>query len=368
MTVRIVHSADWQIGLKARHVAAAAERVRAARFEAAARVVALAADRRAHALLVAGDVFDHPMVEDRVVRQLASVLALCPCPVYLLPGNHDPLGPGSVWGRPAWTGARPPHVHVLDGFEPVRVPGAELVLLPCPLSRRRSVDDPTFRMAAAPAGKSVVVGIAHGGLAIAGKHQEDAHPIGLDVVERTGVDYLALGDWHSTYLHGERIAYSGAHETTKFGEDRSGAALVVTITERGARPAIEAAATGVLSWQDHALDMGLGTGALEELRGRTLGLPSASDTLLRVTTSGSTTPDLELAFSRLLAELEPRLLALVVVREDRPEGALAGRLAEVAAGSPLVSGLVARIAGLEDPVLKREASRKLAELVAEVFP
>ncbi|NIN99756.1 MAG: hypothetical protein GTN93_31820 [Anaerolineae bacterium] len=65
---------------------------------------------------------------------------------------------------------------------------------------------------------------------------------------KAGIDYLALGHWHSSYLHDERTAYPGTPERTDFGERDSGTALLVSIEKRGAKPRIETRRVGELDW------------------------------------------------------------------------------------------------------------------------
>src|SRR5690242_12882775 len=141
MRMRLLHTADWQIGLKAAHVAGAAEAVREARLEAAARVVAEANRLQVDALVLAGDTFEDNLVSDRLVRRVVEVLAASRAPVYLLPGNHDALTEGSVYRRAAFR-ERPVHLTLLDGGEPVAVPGADGVLLPAPVRAKKSFEDP----------------------------------------------------------------------------------------------------------------------------------------------------------------------------------------------------------------------------------
>jgi len=75
----------------------------------------------------------------------------------------------------------------------------------------------------------------------------------MNAAQRSGLDYLALGDWHSVKEISDcdgavRMAYSGTPETTKFGEADSGYVLLVDIEARGARPHIEKRRTGELEW------------------------------------------------------------------------------------------------------------------------
>jgi hypothetical protein len=80
------------------------------------------------------------------------------------------------------------------------------------------------------------------------------YPISPQAAEQTKLDYIALGHWHS-YLPvadtqgAVRLAYSGTHETTKFGERDSGNVLLVEIAARGAQPQIISLRTGGLTWE-----------------------------------------------------------------------------------------------------------------------
>jgi len=54
-------------------------------------------------VLLAGDMFEHHDVDEPVVRKTDAVLdSFAPIPVFVLPGNHDPLIAGGVWDRQSW--------------------------------------------------------------------------------------------------------------------------------------------------------------------------------------------------------------------------------------------------------------------------
>jgi DNA repair exonuclease SbcCD nuclease subunit len=246
--VKFIHTADWQLGMKAAHVGEAAARVREERLAAAGRVVRAARDQRAEFILIAGDTFEDNGVERALIQKVADILGSSPVPVYLIPGNHDPLTPGSVWEHPAWKTME--HVHVLREEKPVEIPGG--VLYPCPVKDKRSRKDPTGWIPSGEAG-GIRIGLAHG--TVEGVPQpEPDHPIARDAAARAGLDYLALGHWHSTAFYpasdgSVRMAYSGTHETTSFGERDSGNVLVVDIAEPGAAPVITPVRTGGLTWK-----------------------------------------------------------------------------------------------------------------------
>jgi DNA repair exonuclease SbcCD nuclease subunit len=75
----------------------------------------------------------------------------------------------------------------------------------------------------------------------------------MDAAQRSGLDYLALGDWHSVKeVPGRggvvRMAYSGTPEPTTFGEVDSGYVLLVEVEAHGSRPHLEKRKVGELEW------------------------------------------------------------------------------------------------------------------------
>lgn len=341
---KILHTADWQIGLKAKHVATVADRVRTARLDAARSAIAAANGNKVDAVVIAGDLFEDNLVEDRLVHEIVQVLGQAKAPVFVLPGNHDAYSQDSVYRRASWKN-RPQNVVLLETTDLVPVPGSDLVLLPAPLRQRKGFQDPTGGLPTPPTGKTVVVGVAHGSLRIEGKYSPDDFPISLDAAARVGVDYLALGHWHGQYVHDERTAYAGTHETTSFGEANSGRALLVEIASRGLPPRIEPVETGRLAWKTFDLDASAGAAAVTALRTQVDALPSPKDTLVRVRTAGVSDDDVAAALHDLEEELSAKLLYARIERGDVPAAAAQGHLKEVAEASPLVASILAELAG-----------------------
>jgi DNA repair exonuclease SbcCD nuclease subunit len=293
--MKFLHTADWQLGMKAVHAGAAAQRVRDERLAAARRVVTAARERQAEFIVVAGDTFEDNGVERLLVQKAADILASFGGPVFLLPGNHDPLVPGSVWEHPAWSSHA--NLHVLREAEPLAISGG--VLYPCPLTEKYSTRNPT-RWIEAQSSSKIAIGVAHGTL-----HQivanDDNYPITNDAAQEAGLDYLALGHWHShleiTGSDGvARLAYSGTHEPTKFGERASGFALMVEIERRGAAPKLTPVPTGGLSWEQWTETLNV-PGDVARLRERVERWESPQTTLLELRLAGLFSPsdDLELA-------------------------------------------------------------------------
>lgn len=235
--MRFIHTADWQIGMKAAGLGEAGAAVRQARLEAAEEVVKIDADF----LLVAGDTFEDNAVDRALVQRTAEILSRFPGPVFLLPGNHDPLLPGSVWEHPSW--GQHSNLTVIREARAYPVPGGHL--LAAPLTAIHSRKDPTAWLDGFPKPEGLVIAASHGTVDVIDDNTEH-HPIRLRNIP--GIAYLALGHWHSgAHYENFRAAYCGTHESTRFGERNSGNVYRVTIGPSAA-PGIEAIRTGKLQW------------------------------------------------------------------------------------------------------------------------
>lgn len=263
--VRFIHTADWQLGLRLRYIPGDDGAVlRDARLTAVENIGALARAQSADFVVVAGDVFEHHGLKPATLRKTFDVLRGFPCPVYLLPGNHDPLTPDGLWTSAVWQGEAPDNVHVLRDTTPVPVKGGHL--LPCPLLRRHTLDDLTAHLTPAfgPA-QGLRIGVAHGGIKeiLEGLRESDpdeqstgaTNPIRLHAARDGGLDYMALGDWHGTRQVDDRTWYSGAPAATRFKEKEPGNALVVTLEAPGEPPQVKSHRVGTHHWvqKDYSL-------------------------------------------------------------------------------------------------------------------
>lgn len=234
--MRFIHSADWQIGMK-RHFfdEDAQARFSDARENAIRRLGQVAREYQAEFVVVAGDVFESHQLRPRTIRRALDAMQEIPVPVYLLPGNHDPLGPGSIYRQSEFVERKPAHVHVLDTEEIVVVrDGVEVVGVPW--VAKQLVHDPVsarIKNLLVPSGQ-VRIMVGHG--TTTGMGGEDflsviQLPVIEDAITRGVVHYLALGDRHSTTNvgHSGRVWYSGAPEPTDYDEVDAGNVLVVDL-------------------------------------------------------------------------------------------------------------------------------------------
>ena len=95
-----IHTSDLQLGMRRKFLSPEAQsRFDDARLRAVTRIGELAVERGAEFIVVAGDVFEHNSLEPKTLGRALEVLRKLPVPVYLLPGNHDPLVADSILSR-----------------------------------------------------------------------------------------------------------------------------------------------------------------------------------------------------------------------------------------------------------------------------
>lgn len=240
MTVRLLHSADWQLGRSFSGIGGdAAALLREARFEAVRRLARLATEHDVAAVLVAGDVFDGNQVADATIHRALQAMAAFPGPWVLLPGNHDAHLAECVWTRLERLG-RPEHLRIAARPEPIVLADGRLVVLPAPLTARRTSDDLTAWMAAAETPAAALrVGLAHG--AVLGRLPPGAdagNPIAADRAALARLDYLALGDWHGTLEIDQHCWYAGTPEPDRFPANDPGNVLLVELEAPGEAPRV----------------------------------------------------------------------------------------------------------------------------------
>jgi len=238
--MRFIHTADWQLGMTRYFLNGEAQpRYSAARRDAVAGLNTLAADTGAEFVVVAGDVFEHNQLAPKDVSQSLEAMRGIGVPVYLLPGNHDPLDASSIYTSPLFVSECPDNVAVLDrpGVHEVR-PGLQLVAAPW-TSKAPCADPVASVLGDLPADGVARIVVGHGGVDIFVPDKDRPSLIRLSALEaavaRGAVHYVALGDKHSRMQVGStgRIWYSGSPEVTNYDDIESdpGHVLVVDLDE-----------------------------------------------------------------------------------------------------------------------------------------
>jgi DNA repair exonuclease SbcCD nuclease subunit len=315
--VRLLHTGDWQLGMTRHYLDTEAQaRFSHARFEAIAALGRLAREQGCEFVVCCGDVFEDNQVDRRTVARACEALASVPVPVYLLPGNHDPLNAASVFRSAAFVARKPPHVHILETTDPIAVkPGVELVGAPWTSKRplRDLVAAALEPLPALPEGVRIVV--AHGVMDIHSPDPENPALISLAAAEAAIRDnrlhYLALGDRHSLTEVGStgRIRYAGTPEPTDYDEVAPGHVLVVDV----ARDAVTAQAAPIGTWRYVRERFELsGDADLEILRTKLRELPDKVLTVIKLDLVGTLTVRQKALLDDLLDAERDTLAALEV--------------------------------------------------------
>jgi DNA repair exonuclease SbcCD nuclease subunit len=241
---RLLHMADVHLGARHQDLGEVAAQQRERQFAAFRRAIDLALEEHVDAVLVAGDLFDSNQQPRRSVERAAAEfgrLAAAGIRTVLIPGTHDVYDPSSIYrvhDLAALAGQRPDS-EMLTLLTPERpevvFPGLDLVVFGrvaptkrmaiSPLAGFTAGDDPRARWR---------VGLVHGSLRIEGKLEDDAVIFTDAEIAASGLDYLALGHWHSFRQgrSGETTwAYAGAPEPVAVDQDGAGQVIMVELAE-----------------------------------------------------------------------------------------------------------------------------------------
>lgn len=315
--VRFIHTSDWQLGMTRHYLDSDAQpRFTGDRVETVRRIMSLAVERGCAFVVVAGDVFEHPNLGAKDIGRALEAMGSQEVPLFLLPGNHDPLGTGSIWNSPTLRDRLPGNVTVLDraGAWPVS-PGVEILAAPW-TSKRPDTDPVTGVLDGVEADGTVRVLVGHGMLE---ELEPDAaspvtvHRAPLDAALADGrIHYAALGDRHIRWPLSEdsSIRYSGAHESTSFREPGQGHVLEVEIPDDGGKPLVTAVPVG--QWQHvvlrHRVD---GYQDIQALAERLDQLRPKERTVVKTALAGSLTVTERAALDDVLETRAPLFAALL---------------------------------------------------------
>jgi len=235
--VRFLHTSDWQLGMTRHYFSEGAqERYNQARFDVIRNLGRVAKAEGCQFMVVCGDAFESNQVEQKTVVRALEALKDVPIPVYILPGNHDPLNEVSVYRSSAFAQGKPSHVHLIENSIPIQIDeDVELVGAPW-LSKRMPVNpfDEVISVLKPMAGIARVV-LAHGIVDLFTPKKDDPGVLTAEKLEQAinkkVASYIALGDRHTCTKvgMGDCVWYSGTPEVTDFGEDEAGYALVVEL-------------------------------------------------------------------------------------------------------------------------------------------
>jgi len=216
--IRFVHTADCHLDAPIADLGGAAQAGMRRREleEAFGRIIEDARKERVDIVLIAGDFLEHSTVRKQTVEWAKELLAGVECPVFIAPGNHDP-----VTGRSYYNTLWPENVHIFRHQRPSHVAVEPLDLVVHGLGWEQShYREPLLKSYRVPEDGRRHIIIIHGDTL----DIENTEYLPLDPSElrATGADYVALGHVH-TYRFYETdgrlyAAYPGSPEPMRFKE------------------------------------------------------------------------------------------------------------------------------------------------------
>jgi len=242
--LRLLHTADVHLG--ARHAdlgeQAAAQRER--QFAAFKAAVDLAIAERVDIVLIAGDLFDSNTQPRRSVERVAAELkrlVAAKIRTVVIPGTHDVYDRASLYrvhdlATMAGSTVDDDLVTVLTPDRPsVHLAACDVVVHGPVFATKRAPYSPLRDLKVTPGEVATWnVGMVHGSLAIPDRTDRDEVVVTRAEIEATGLDYLALGHWHSAQqgkAGSTTYAYSGAPEPVAVTQDGAGKVLLIALDE-----------------------------------------------------------------------------------------------------------------------------------------
>jgi len=245
--LRVVHTSDVHLGAYAGSSDGKWAERRALMEDTFVRVIDLANDSGADALLIAGDFFDNDRVETSTVVFAAEQIARFRGQTFLIPGNHDPMDEGSIyWRHDMQAVARRLHIVRAHKGEMVEPEGLDLVVW------GRAYIDTDWHFKPLDGLPSRLddrwhIAMAHGHVVREGGDMNRSLLIREDEIAAASGhwDYMAFGHWepHADVSSGGTTAvYSGAPMPLSDANRLAGWAMVVDFDALGVR------------WQAHRVD------------------------------------------------------------------------------------------------------------------
>jgi exonuclease SbcD len=242
--LRMLHTADVHLGARHTDLGERATDLRERQFAAFRASVELALAEDVDLFLIAGDLFDSNTQPRRSVERVAAELARltrASIRTVIIPGTHDVYDGASIYRSydlANMARSASDWVVVLTPYVPeIIFPALDIVVYGRVFDAKRSPRSPLAGLdAKSDTRASWKVGMVHGALLIPGKTDSDSVVFSEDEIARSGLDYLALGHWHSAMegrAGGTAYAYSGAPEPVALDQDGAGQVLLVTLDDRG---------------------------------------------------------------------------------------------------------------------------------------
>lgn len=228
--MNILHSGDLHLDTPFRmRTPEQAEYLRQQLLTVPQKLADLCRQEQCQLMLLSGDLFDTTPTSESL-NALRYALEDAAVPVFIAPGNHDPLLPDSPYLTSPW----PSNVHI---FTQPRITAVTLEELDCKIygAGYRSMDCPGLLQGfQAEGSERYHIGVLHGDPTNAAS---PCCPVTADQIRQSGLDYLALGHIHKagSVRYGETLcAWPGCPMGRGFDETGYKGALILSLGEETA--------------------------------------------------------------------------------------------------------------------------------------
>ena len=228
--IKLLHAADLHLdapfaGLTPEEAA----RRRQAQRECLEQLPQLCQRAQCDAVLLAGDLFDGGQIYTDTLDALTAALAACRVPVFIAPGNHDPITPASPYLRAIW----PENVHI---FKSAQIETVDCSGFTVSGAAFCGTDKPNLSGFTAPRDGNLHIMVLHGEVS----GQETAYRTATPMqVAASRLQYLALGHIHQRGArktsNGTTYAWPGCMMGRGFDETGPKGVYLVELDESGTR-------------------------------------------------------------------------------------------------------------------------------------
>jgi DNA repair exonuclease SbcCD nuclease subunit len=317
--LRLLHTADVHLGARHTDLGERAAVLRERQFAAFRASVDLAIVEKVDIFLVVGDLFDSNTQPRRSVERVAAELgrlARASIRTVIIPGTHDVYDGASIYRSYDLAGmarAASDWVVVLTPYLPEIVfPPLDAIVYGRVFDTKRSPRSPLAGLDARSDTRATwKIGMVHGALSIPGRTDNDAVVVTEEEISRTGLDYLAMGHWHSA-VEGRAgtvaYAYSGAPEPVAVDQDGAGQVLLVTLEDRDGRHIVSIEPKRVGQTRSEKLDLDVGGIHSQPSLIDMLGRHADSNLVFDVKLTGLYPDDLDIDLDEVERELAPSFL------------------------------------------------------------
>ena len=302
MGLKILHSADWHLGAPFSSIPEPQRGLlRRAQQQLPEQIGAILRSEGCQMALLAGDLLDG-ITPKATVDSLKAAFRSWQVPVFIAPGNHDFIAPGSPWLEEDW----PENVHIFRGGLTwvslpeldCRVYGAGYTSMDCP---------PLLQGFRAEGGGKYCICLLHGDPTA---KNSPYCPVSTGEVRESGLDYLALGHIHKAgaFRAGDTLcAWPGCPMGRGWDETGEKGVNIVTLDQQA-----ELRHILLDSPRFYTLEADIGYGAAAAVEG--LLPPGGNDHFYRLTLTGFGEADLP-ALKKQFAHF-PNLTLIDQTEED----------------------------------------------------